>query len=186
MYSTPFTRPLVAAGADLTLDLPMLGDTRLGGGYFLYELPGYVAMGGNASFDRPRHHPLRRRHQRRVRRWSSRRYNLHGDIRACLIAVETNLCAASVSNISRGPNIEGGAGGCLQLGPVSVGGGVQWAHPNKPFIWPIDGCKWSPFKIDVRSRRRAAGGTAARLVRRCRWARPRRRSSSTARASRRR
>ena len=32
---------------------------------------------------------------------------------------------------------------------MSVGGGVQWARPNKPFIWPLDGCKWSRFKIDI-------------------------------------
>ncbi len=51
MYSTPFTRPLVAAGGDVGLDLPFIGYTRLGGGYFVYELPGYVAMGGNASFN---------------------------------------------------------------------------------------------------------------------------------------
>ncbi|HET6507854.1 MAG TPA: hypothetical protein VFG42_13780 [Baekduia sp.] len=163
MYSTPFTRPLVAAGGDVGLDLPFVGDTRLGGGYFLYELPGYVAIGGNASFD-----------LLGIIRFGGgingemdlvkQRYNLHGDISACLIAVDDDLCARSVANISRGPNLEGGSGACLQLGPVSAGGGVQWAHPDKPFIWPIDGCKWSPFKIDVRAGQARAAQAAGTTV----------------------
>jgi hypothetical protein len=166
MYSTAFTRPLVAAGGDVGLDLPFAGYTRLGGGYFLYELPGYVAMGGSAGFD-----------LLGIVRFGGgidgemdlvkQRYNLHGEISACLIAVDDDLCAKSVANISRGPNLEGGSGACLQLGPVSAGGGVQWAHPDRPFIWPIDGCKWSPFKIDVRAgsaRARAAQAAAGTTV----------------------
>src|SRR4029077_18355853 len=75
-------------------------------------------------------------------------YNLHGDIRACLIAVR-GICAGSVANFSRGPGGEGGAGACLEVARVHTGGGVQWAHPQKPIIWPLDGCKWSRFKIVI-------------------------------------
>ncbi len=77
------------------------------------------------------------------------RYNLHGDIRACLIAVDDDLCASAVAHTSRGPGLEGGAGACLTVGPVSVGGGVLWAEPGKPKIWPLDGCKWSPFRVAI-------------------------------------
>ncbi len=162
LYTKRFTSPLIAAGADVSIDLPVIGAQRLGGGYLLYESPGYVAMGGGASFD-----------VLGIVRYSgslsgeynleTQRSNLHGDIRACLIAVDDDLCAASVTHISRGPKLEGGSGACLQLGPVSVGGGVLWAEPQKPKVWPLDGCKWSPFRIDVRARsaRRAAADAGA-------------------------
>jgi hypothetical protein len=150
MYDTPYTRPLIAAGADLSLALPVIGETRLGGGYFLYEMPGYIAMGGSTDLN-----------VLGIVRFSGgvsgefdivkQRYNLHGDIRACLIAVDDDLCAGAVANISRGQGTEGGAGACLDVGPVSVGGGIKWARPNIPIIWPLDGCKWSRFKIDVRA-----------------------------------
>src|SRR5262249_57803171 len=92
-------------------------------------------------------------------------YNLHGDLRACLAAVH-GVCAGSVANFSRGPNLQGGAGGCLEVGPVHIGGGVQWSHPQTPIIWPLDGCKWSRFKIDINPSRslRAASGTAPYTV----------------------
>lgn len=151
LYAQRFTRPLIAAGADVLIALPILGETRLGGGYLLYETPGYVAFGGNAGFD-----------VLGIVRFGggingeydllTQRSNLHGDIRACLIAVDDDLCASSVAHVSRGRGVEGGAGACLTVGPVSVGGGVLWAAPGKPIVWPLDGCKWSPFRVDVRGR----------------------------------
>ncbi|MEA2480953.1 MAG: hypothetical protein QOJ07_2875, partial [Thermoleophilaceae bacterium] len=165
-YKTPITRPMIAAGADEYLTLPVIGDTKLANGYLLYELPGFIAFGGGASLN-----------VLGVIRYSGningqydvvkQQYNLHGDINACLIAVDDDLCAGSVANMSRGPNLEGGAGGCLNLGPVSVGGGVQWAR-KKPFIWPLDGCKWSRFKIDIKPSRvvaaQAGGGSSGYTV----------------------
>lgn len=158
-YSQRFTNPAVLASADAILALPIIGETRLGGGYLIYEAPGYAAFGGSASLD-----------LLGILRFSGGvdgeydltkgLYNLHGDIRACLTAVR-GICGASVTNISRGPNLAGGAGSCVQIGPVSVGGGVQWAT-GKTTLWPLDGCKWSPFAVKVRTRQ--AGGVGATTV----------------------
>src|SRR5207302_1775581 len=76
-------------------------------------------------------------------------FNFHADEGACLLVIH-RICAGAVVNISHGPGGIGGAGGCLQLGPVSVGGGIQWNRITRPFIWPFDGCKWSRFAIDVK------------------------------------
>ena len=35
--------------ADAILSLPVIGDTTLAGGYLLYELPGFVAVGGRPT-----------------------------------------------------------------------------------------------------------------------------------------
>ena len=136
----------------------MIGEQRLGGGYLLYEMPGYVAMGGGVSID-----------VLGIVRYSGsisgeydllrQRSNLHGELRACLVAVDDDLCAGSVAHMSRGPGLEGGAGACLQVGPVSVGGGVLWAEPGRPKIWPLDGCKWSPFRVAVGARAAQASGS---------------------------
>ena len=37
----------------------------------------------------------------------------HGDISACLTAVDDDLCVKSVAHVSRGPGVEGGAGAIL-------------------------------------------------------------------------
>jgi hypothetical protein len=154
LYSSAFTNPVVALGADATVHLPVVGDTKLGSGYLLYEFGGYGAFGGNSS--------IRILGVVRISGGVNAEvdgpkglYNLHGDVSACLIPLP-KVCGGAVSNVSRGPNNAGGAGACITVGPLHVGGGVQWAKPNKPFYWPFDGCKWSPFKLDVRSKIRAA------------------------------
>jgi hypothetical protein len=150
LYTTPFTNIAIGASADVILPLPLIGDTRLGGGYLLYEFPGYVAAGGGADFTVG---PI---HMIGVVSGEydvlSQTYNLHGDIRACL---GTKICSGAIGNISRGPNNAGGAGACISVGPVSVGGGYQWARAT-PLVWPLDGCKWSRFKLDVKKTARAA------------------------------
>ncbi len=156
-YTTPLTRPLIAMSADAILSLPVIGDTTLAGGYLLYEFPGFISVGGQANLNvlgiinysgsvAGQYDVLKQA------------YNLHGDIRACLAAVH-GICAGAVANFSRGPALQGGAGGCLKVGPVNIGGGVQWVHPYSPIIWPIDGCKWSRFKIDINPARAAEAGS---------------------------
>ena len=76
-------------------------------------------------------------------------FNLHGKVRAC-IHVVGDLCAGAIGNVSRGRGGTGGAGACVELGPLSIGGGVQWQRVSEPFIWPFDGCKWSTFATKVR------------------------------------
>ena len=150
-YDTDFTRPIIAAGADVLLALPVLGETKLANGYMLYEAPGYVSVGGGAGVNVLGIFSVNGALSGEYN-LANQRSNVHGDTSACLIAVDDDLCARSVVNISRGRGVEGGAGACATLGPVSVGGGVLWASPGTPIIWPLDGCKWSTFKLDVRTR----------------------------------
>ncbi len=152
LYDLDFTRPVIAAGADVLLALPVLGETKLANGYMLYEAPGYVTVGGGAGVDVLGIFSVNGVLSGEYN-LANQRSNVHGDTSACLIAVDDDLCARSVVNISRGPGVEGGAGACATLGPVSVGGGVLWASPGTPIIWPLDGCKWSTFKLEVRTRR---------------------------------
>ena len=113
LYASSFTNPLVAAGADLSVDLPVVGETKLAGGYLLFESGGYLALGGSASLDVLGVVKL----SGSISGESSlTRVNVHGDIRACLTAVDDDLCAAAVSNVSRGVGNEGGAGAACSSG----------------------------------------------------------------------
>ena len=163
MYNESFTRPIIAAGADVLLALPVIGETKLANGYMLYEAPGYVAVGGGAGVNVLDIFSVNGTLSGEYN-IVNQRSNVHGDVSACLIAVDDDLCAGSVVNVSRGPGVEGGAGACAQVGPVNVGGGVLWARPGAPLIWPLDGCKWSPFKLDVRARASASAMTSLRVT----------------------
>ncbi len=149
-YAARYTAPLIATGADFVLALPVIGEIPFAQAYMLYT-SGYLAVGGSTKAD--------------LGPFSlegvlggeynlvNLRQNLHGKVSACIDAIGPKVCAIdSVTNVSRGPNLEGGAGACTTFAGVSFGAGVQWAHPEKPFVWPIDGCKWSPFALDVRGR----------------------------------
>src|SRR4051794_41355986 len=67
------------------------------------------------------------------------RFNFTGDVRGCFL--KNALCGGGIGVLS-----SQGAGGCLEVGPVMIGGGVQW--PDDPHFWPIDGCKWTRFTED--------------------------------------
>jgi hypothetical protein len=163
MFNTKFSRPVIAMSADVGLDIPVLGSTTLGGGYLVFESGGYIAAGGGASVDVLGIIGFSGRMDAEYD-LTTTRTNVHGDIRACLIAVDDDLCAGAVVHMSRGIGLEGGAGACAQIGPVSIGAGKKWAEAV-PYVWPIDGCKWSPFKVDVRAAAAQADGTRTVTIR---------------------
>ena len=99
-------------------------------------------------------------------------FDIHGEVKACLYLADLDLCSGATGHVSRGRGGTGGGGACVDLGPVTVGGGVRWNDLSDPYIWPIDGCKWSPFRIQVRqsavaARRKGKGpkASATQLVR---------------------
>ena len=133
-----FTTLTVAAAGHATLHLPFVGDLPpLADGYVVYAAPGYVAFGGSVS-------------------WSllgivsfdggltgefnavNRRFNFTGHLQSCVVDV---ICGGAFGVVS-----SAGAGACFSVGPVNVGGGVQF--PSHVYIWPLDGCKWSRFTED--------------------------------------
>lgn len=136
-YGRAHTGTTIAVGADAFLVVPIVGDTRLGGAYFMFEAPGYLAFGGGVDADFVGIVQLRGRIDGEINA-ANGRFNLVGQIRACIADV---VCAGAIAAVS-----SGGAGGCVELPPgVNIGGGVQWRRVTEPFIWPFDGCKWSRF-----------------------------------------
>jgi hypothetical protein len=135
-YGRRHTGTSVAIGADAYLTIPVVGETKLGGAYFLYEAPGYVAFGGGMEADFIGVIQLIGRIDGEVNA-ANGRFSFVGRVRLCVADVVCGGATAAVSS--------GGAGGCVELGPINIGGGVQWRRVTEPFLWPFDGCKWSRF-----------------------------------------
>jgi hypothetical protein len=158
LYGASFTRPTTGVTGRVLLHVPGVSDIEFGHAYLLYEFPGYIALGGGFDLDLLNIVQLRGGVSAEVD-IPRELFNIHGNIQGCLFESD-DLCGGAVANVSHGPNKAGGAGACLTVGPLSVGGGVQWAHLSDPFIWPFDGCKWSPFHLDVRPSRAARAAAA--------------------------
>ena len=146
-----FTRTTIGAAGSVSVQVPAIGSVKLASGYALYEFPGYVAAGGGFDLNVLDIASLKGGISGELD-VDKEAFNLHGSIQACVVDV---ACGSATGNISRGPNNTGGAGACIGVLGLNIGGGVQWNRLDEPFIWPFDGCKWSRFKIDVR-------GSAAR------------------------
>ena len=150
-YNVPRRMLTVAAAGDLYAQVPVINKRiRLGGGYFLFDAKGYVAFGGGFDED-----------FKIIRvyggingniNFTNGRFNLHGEGKSCLadIPLLGALCWGSVYHVS-----DVGVGGCVQLGLVSVGGGIHFDSGDID-LWPIDGCKWSPFRDNNVQKLRAA------------------------------
>ena len=147
LYGQSFSGPTIGVTGGVGISIPEVGDIQVAKGHVLYEYPGYVAFGAGFDIDLIKIVQLR---GGLAGEFDLNRsiFNVHGDIEACVFDV---ACGGAVANISRGQNRAGGAGACISLLGVSVGGGVQWRRLDDPFIWPFDGCKWSRFKLDVRA-----------------------------------
>ncbi len=147
LYGQSFTATTIGMTGAVSISIPELGDIEFAHGHMLYSYPGYLALGGGFDYSLLDIISLSGGISGEVDT-GTERFNVHGDIHACLF--DGDICGSAIANISHGPHSAGGAGACISVGPLSVGGGVQWAHLDDPFIWPIDGCKWSRFKLDVR------------------------------------
>ena len=135
LYSQRHTRPTFGVAADAFLKAPVVGDIKLGNGYFLYEYPGYVNFGGSMEQSFFKVITIAGGLSGEFNS-ANGRYNLGGNVRGCLIGVLCRGAAGVVSNR--------GIGACLEVGPLHIGGGATYS-PFSIKIWPIDGCKWSPF-----------------------------------------
>ncbi|HET6868095.1 MAG TPA: hypothetical protein VFH80_19435, partial [Solirubrobacteraceae bacterium] len=132
-----FTTLTAAAAGDATVNLPILDKAPLARGYLIFAAPGYVSFGGSVnwslagivSFDGGLTGELNAVNQR---------FNFTGHLQSCVVDV---ICAGAFGVVS-----DAGAGACFSVGPVNIGGGVQF--PSHVYIWPLDGCKWSRFTED--------------------------------------
>ena len=149
-YGQSYTRPTFGITANASLKLG-IGTIRLGGGYFLYEYPGYVAFGGGVTQGVAGVIEFNGGFAGEFNAVNGR-FNLSGSVEACVVDI---FCRKVFGLIS-----SRGAAACLTLGPVSIGGGVQFS-PFDVTLWPLDGCKWSPFaERNVRGARAAQAGGA--------------------------
>jgi hypothetical protein len=141
-YGRTFARTTIAVGADASIVLPVLGSTALAQAYLLYEYPSYFALGGGIHANLFDVIDVSGRVDGEFN-GDNGRFNLKGDIHGCVVDV---VCAGVVAVIS-----SRGVGGCLTIpfptGDLNVGGGVQYS-PFHLFLWPFDGCRWSPFVQD--------------------------------------
>src|SRR5262249_54450205 len=131
----------VAASADAFLTIPVINKSiRLGGGFLLYQAPGLLSFGG--GLDEEFFGVIRIvGYTQGDFNFPKGKFNLFGNVRSCIadIPLLGDLCYGSVADIS-----DIGAGGCVDVGPVSVGGGIVFRNHDIS-LWPLDGCKWSPF-----------------------------------------
>ena len=154
-YGRPYNRFTLAVGADASLKVPLISDPiALAKAYFLYEAPGYVAFGGGVDANFLDVLSLSGGVAGEFNA-ANGRFNLSGNIRACVADV---VCAGAVAYLS-----SVGVGGCVTLdalfADINVGGGVVY-NPFDVKLWPFDGCRWSRFKDDhvFEARAAQAGG----------------------------
>ena len=138
-YGRSFPRTTIAVGADASIVLPVLGATPLAQAYLLYEYPSYFALGGGIQANLFDVIDISGRVDGEFN-GANGRFQIKGDIHGCVVDV---VCAGVVAVIS-----SRGLGGCLTIpfptGDLNVGGGIQYS-PFHLFLWPFDGCRWSPF-----------------------------------------
>jgi hypothetical protein len=138
-YTRRYTQMTLGIGADAFVNLPIAGRTFIGAAYFLYSAPGYIGFGGGVEAHFAGIVDLSGRVDGEFN-FANGRFSIKGDINACLAGI---ICAGAIGAIS-----DRGAGGCVHigtfLGDINIGGGVQFS-PFDIFLWPFDGCRWSPF-----------------------------------------
>lgn len=165
-YSHPYSRFTLAASGEASLQIPALDQRfRLGGGYFVYEAPYYVHLGGDVEESFAGIVSLKGRTNGELN-LANGRFNFGQDIEACVLDF---FCRGSATRLS-----SVGVGACatfdVGIGSISIGGGVQF-RPFEILLSPFDGCRWSEFEdahvFDARSaapRARAAQATGAIVV----------------------
>jgi hypothetical protein len=145
LYGQSHTGFTIAANANASIDVPVVGRMSLGNGYFLYEAPsrvsaGRVSFGGGVDENFAGVFSITGRVDGDFNA-DNGAFNLLGTVQACLTKF---FCRGADGFVS-----SAGAAACIHVGPLSFGVGVHfrpfWIKP-----WPVDGCKWSPFR-DTRS-----------------------------------
>jgi hypothetical protein len=151
-YGRPYYTPTIGITADAFLSVPVIGDVKLGNGYFLYNYPDYLAFGGGTSQSFGGVISMEGSLDGAFKA-STGQFRLGGHVRGCIIGV---ICRGATGVIS-----SHGVGACLEVGPVNIGGGVVY-RPFEIKVWLLDGCKWSRFdEISLR----ASDASATRVVR---------------------
>jgi hypothetical protein len=114
--------PLLGLGGKVSIVIPDIGTVPVGNGYFLYDFPSYVAVGGEVDygFDKLVTIGGRLDGQFNV---ANRRFNLSGNVHGCVADV---ICASVDAAVS-----SAGVGICAG----DFGGGFKWDDFPKPHLY---------------------------------------------------
>ncbi len=153
-YGQKFPTLTMAIGADASLKVPYIDTSvRLGGAYFLYSAPAYVAFGGGIDADFFDVLTIQGGANGEFNLGSGK-FNLAGRVQVCVVDI---ICAGAVGYVS-----SAGVGACVNvdtfIGDINIGGGVRY-NPFDIYIWPFDGCRWTRFaETNVRGASAAQAG----------------------------
>lgn len=114
--------PLLGLGGKVSLVIPHIGSVPVGSGYFLYDFPSYVAVGGEVDygFDKLVTVGGRLDGQFNV---ANRRFNLYGNVHGCIVDIACASVDAALS--SEGVGICAG----------DFGGGFKWDDFPTPHVY---------------------------------------------------
>jgi hypothetical protein len=134
-----YSSPLVGVSGDVSVHVPVIGDLTLGHGYLVYADPGYLWAGGSIDFNV----------LGGLLKWGggvdgafnsqTHAFDVEGYVYGSIADVISGSLHAVVSSQ--------GAGACADVAGVLVGGGVQWARVDRPYIYPW-GCVFDRFTED--------------------------------------
>ena len=141
-YGVKRTAWTVAMSGGVSVAVPVFGDLHFGGGYLLYEHPGYLAFGGGVDEDFLGVATITGGVSGEVNTGSGR-FDVHGGVKTCFA-----ICyGGDVHFSSRGASI------CARPPVIpDFGVGVYWPA-RVPQDWRImfPGCRWSPFReVNIR------------------------------------
>lgn len=147
-FGGEYIDPVFGVGGSLGITIPLFGQVRLLNAGFVYAYP--AAVGFGAQLAQENGDPLDflgivqiKAEVQGALNFENGRFNVAGSAEVCVV---DTVCGGAIGVFS---NV--GLGGCVKLGPVQVGGGIQW--PDKVFLWPLDGCRWTRFNEEnVRGR----------------------------------
>lgn len=156
LYGVPRDKLTLAASGNAGIKVPFFDRVPFANGHFLYEYPGYFALGGQLL---QRFGPLKL-DGRMAGEFNAAngRFNIEGGVETCFTGFSdvVGFLGASIDlNVCRGGNgvfSSRGAAGCAKI-IWRFGVGYDF-RTDSPSFWPF-GCKWERYReLDVR-------GTAA-------------------------
>jgi hypothetical protein len=114
--------PVLGLGGKVSIVIPDIGTVPVGSGYFLYDFPGYIAVGGEVDygFDKLVTIGGRLDGQFNV---ANRRFNLSGNVHGCIADIACATVSAALSSA--------GVGVCAG----DFGGGFKWNDFPKPHVY---------------------------------------------------
>ncbi len=163
LYGVPRDKLTLAASGSAAIKVPFFDRVPFANGHFLYEYPGYFALGGQLlqTFG-----PLKLDGRMGGEfNAANGRFNVEGGVTTCFTGFSdvADFLGASIDlNVCRGGNgvfSNRGAAGCAKI-IWRFGVGYDF-RTNSPSFWPF-GCKWERYReLNVREKPRTPAATAA-------------------------